>query len=260
MRRVKDIDSPYLKALFYGQAGSTKTRTMGTAAFDERTAPVLWLDMGGNPFSIRDYEKKPDILALESLEELNPIYEWLVAGQPDSKVVEELELSPPYKTIVIDGVTEVQRRAFARATGAAQDKPGDEVPSSTRQHFGRVLGYMVNFARLFYSLDMHVMISSLEREDKDEMTGAISYKPLLWGQSSGEVAGYAFLVARLLHRTRVEKKILRAAEDTITADSTSVALFQPSGKYIAKDQYGKLPPFMADPTIPRIMDLIYGEA
>lgn len=259
--RVEPKAEQYLKALLYGQAGSTKTRTAGTAALDERLAPVLMLEQGGNPLSIHTYKKVPDIVHIDKLEEYNPFYAWLAAGQPkDDPIVNLFDLHPPYKTLVIDSITEVQRLSFGIVTGNARVGPGSIPAQVERQHFYKVLGQMTTFARLFFELPMHVILTSLEREDKDETTGLISYKPLIWGQSAGEVAGYAYLVARLVHRAKLQGKDLRMVEDSITDQTVSVALFTPTGKYVAKDQYGCMGPYMADPSIPKMLDLLLASA
>lgn len=267
-RRVElsSLRDPLIKALFYGQPGSGKTRTASTAALDERLSPVLMLEQGGNPISIRSYEKAPDIVQMSSLSDFNPFYEWIAAGQnPDHEVCKLFGLNPPYRTLVIDSITEVQRMSFGTVIGTTKVGPGTIPATAEIQHFNKVLAQMVTFARLFLSLPMNVILTSLERDDKDESTGTIMHKPLLWGQSAGEVSGYAFLVARLVHRARLDNKTrmdaqraieLKIVEDPITDKTVSVALFQPTGKYIAKDQYGALGPFMADPTMTKILDKI----
>lgn len=255
--RINPTLEDKLKTLFYGQPGSTKTRTAATAALDPRLSPVLYLEQGGNPLSMRSYTRWPDIVHMEKLSDYNPIYDWLLNGQKDSSpIVDILKLKPPYKTLVIDSITEVQRYSFRTVIGSSSAKPGDIPASAERQHFNKVLSQMVNFANLFYQLPMHVILTSLESETKNEATGDIFYKPLLWGQSSGEVPGYAYLVARMVHRARIEGKMYRVIGDAIDQVTSSVALFQPAGTYMAKDQYGCMGGFMPDPTIGKMLDLL----
>lgn len=261
MKLVKAENEPYAKILLYGQPGSTKTRTAGSAALDERTAPVLMIDIGGNPISIRDYKEQPDLLRLEALGDLNPVYDFLRRGQsPEHTLVKQFGLRPPYKTVIVDGVTDLQRYSFSLVTGNLKVGPGD-IPAATQiQHYGSVLAQMTMFARLFFALPMHVIITALEREDRDDGSGQISYRPLLLGQSAAEVSAYAYIVARMVHRGRLEARTLREMGDTIQASSVAVALFSPGGKYYAKDQTGRLGNYMVDPTMTKMLDLIFPPA
>jgi hypothetical protein len=144
--------------------------------------------------------------------------------------------------------------------------PGSFPAKVERQHFYNTLGQMVNLASLFFSLPMNVIMTALEEDKKDEQTGTIHYGPLLWGQSDKEVGAYAYIVARMIHRAaltdQVTKKLLAETEDSIDKEIVSVALFTPSGKYQAKDQWsgGKLGDFMVNPTVTKMLDAIGGVA
>ncbi len=106
-------------------------------------------------------------------------------------------------------------------------------------------------------------MTAQEKNEKDDVTGIVRSAPLLWGQSDTEVPGYAYLVSRLVHRAAASGAIMKVVEDAAGPEAkniTSVALFLPSGKYVAKDQYGSLGPFMTDPTITKMLDLIWPES
>lgn len=260
-RRVDLSESIYLKILVYGQAGSTKTRTAGTACLDERTTPVLWLDQGGNPMSLRSYKVLPDIVQITKLEDYNPIYEWLATGQPkDSPVVQALGLQTktPYKTVVVDGLTGTQRLSFGVVTGNTNPRPGSHPPSVEIQHFNKVLSQMTQFGNaFFYNLPMHVIMTALEAEKQDQRTGSLKYGPLLWGQSAGELPGQALAVARMMHFERVDNQMKMALKE-VPEKVDSVAVFIPGTNYVAKDQYGGLPGVMYNPTVTKMLDCIYG--
>ena len=266
MKRINPQSEP-LRVLFYGLPGSTKTRTACTACNDPRTSPVLMLEMAANIVAIRDFSVQPDIIRIEKLEDFTPIYDWLAKGQPVNEFSDSLGLKPPYRTLIVDQITDTQRMVFNKATGnLATALQAGVIPSPSQiQHFGQVLGYMVKFIDLFYKLPMHVIVCCQERVDKDEQTGATMAMPLLWGQSATEVASYAYLVARLIHRSRVQNMAtIKLAIGEMPEDATSVALFMPSGKYVAKDQYGMknekgdIMPYMVDPSVPKMLDAIYG--
>lgn len=255
------LTNPFLKAIFYGMPGSTKTRTAASSALDPRTQPTLMLDIGGNPASVRTYKPLPDVLTIDTLTDFNAVYTWLKNGQKtDAQIVKAFDLKPPYKTIVIDTITDVQRLAFNLATGTKAE-PGTVPVATERNHFNQVLGHMVNFARLYFSLEMNVIMTAQERVDKNEETGAQLAAPFIWGQSMVEVTSYALMVARLVHRARTNKStILKALEGatevTDPKDIVAVAMFQPTGTYVAKDQYDACGMYMADPTVSKIMDAI----
>lgn len=262
-----EIDD-HLKLLLYGRAGSTKTRTAASAALDNRTWPCLMLEASGNPISIREYERKPDILTVEQLSDINGPYEFLSEGMPkDHFLVKEFGLRTDYKTLIFDGVSVLQRFSFRLVTGTALS-PGSIPKRVEIKHFNQVLAQMTMFAELYYDLPMHVIMTSLEAEKTDQQTGAIYYRPLLWGQSADEVPGYALMVMRLLHEKKVSARqmdsdvatavgeVIRNAE----AETYAVGLISPDPKYDAKDQYGTGLTFFRDPTVTKIMDAIEGGA
>jgi hypothetical protein len=116
---------------------------------------------------------------------------------------------------------------------------------------------MINFTSLYYKLPIHVIMTCLEKTVTNKATGTVSYEPLLFGQSASEVPGYATIVARLMHRSVVKRTQLKVIEG-VDENTVSVAFFQPGGNFLAKDQTGTLGPWMADPSIPKMLDLIYG--
>lgn len=260
-KRTDPRDIPYLRALFYGIPGSTKTRTVGTACLDPRSAPVLWLDAAGNPISIREYDPGPDIIKIEELKDLNDPYVWIKQGQPkDHPFCKQFNLNPPYKTLVVDQITDVQRISYELVTGNTTGGPGDLLKPHQIQHFLGILNQMIRFVKLYYDLPIHVIMTALEKNERDDMTGMVRSAPLLWGQSDTEVPGYAYLVGRLVHRAVVSSGLLKVLEDSADEQAqeiASVAFFLPSGKYVAKDQYGALGSYMANPTITKMLDKIW---
>ncbi len=260
-KRTNLDEQLYLRLLMYGQAGSTKTRTAATAALDPRTSPVLWFDSGGNPISIRDYPQKPDIIKITKLEDYNPFYNWLRDGQKETDpIVKAFDLRPPYKTVVIDGITSTQRKSFAVVTGNQNIGPGSFPQQVEIQHFNKVLAQMVNFGELFfYELPIHVIMTALEAEKTVETTGSILYRPLLWGQSAGEIPGQALAVARMLHIERADART-KLAMQGLPEKPVSVAVFRAGPNHVAKDQYGGLPDVMPNPTVTKMLDRIFGGA
>lgn len=258
---------PTLKLFTYADPGGGKTTFFATAMDDPRTSPALWLDCGGNPESIRRRNPVPDMIEIETTTDLNPIYEYLKGGQrPEHSFAKTLFGAGPndfgftqktYKTVVFDGVTEYQRVAFDEITGNASKRLGDKLNPPDQRMFGQALSRLTMVARYMFGLPgISVLISALERQDKDETTGALSFSPNLWGQARSEVPAYSLLTARLIRQSKLKPSERDKAENK---NAYTIAYFDQTGSFLAKDQYGGLPSTMPDPTIPKVMDAAYGQ-
>lgn len=243
----------YLRYLLYGYPGSYKTRTLGTAASDPRTAPCLWLDAGGNPVSIRDYEQKPDIIRVQDLVDYNAPYDWIARGQPNADpLVKMFDLHPPYRSIVIDQLTQTQRMYFDKVMVTGGTGPGDIVRKREWDHYNKVLYSMIHFAGLYYSLPIHVFMTAQEREGDPDSGRPIG--PALEGQSAVEVGSYAEAIGRLIAWERVEPALQRTLEKEYGTGAVDVLLvFRQGSRYTAKNQYGGSP-FLVNPTIATMLD------
>jgi len=254
MRRVVP-NTEYLRIMFVGRSGSTKTRTAYSACMDERMGRVLGLDMGGQPRSIRTYKPQPDIIGIESLPDLSRIYAWLKAKQPrNDKIVSEFELNPPYGTVVADGWSEAQRLVVVSASGNSNTQLGDKPKPVEIQHYGTIFAQTTAILEGFYSLPMHVIGTALENEREDNNT--IAFRIQMVGQSRDQAASYPEIVGRMMHIEKVSSQIRSALKHELTEDTVSVCFFKPSNKYEAKDQTGSLGEYMVDPTITKILDAI----
>lgn len=264
-----DMSTGFLKALLYGAPGTTKTRTAASATFVDALSPVLVLESAGNPLSIRDYDPMPTVISMESMKDFNLPYDYLVRGQPEGHqfeaVCDKLGIKLPksgFETVVVDGLSEVQRFAFRTVIPGRDALPGD-LPSATEiQHFNSVLAMMVNWAYKFIKLDMNVILTSLEAEKQDK-TGNIYRRPLLWGQSQGEIASYVYMVMRLTSAENMDSrtKAVVAGELEEVKKSQTVGFVRSSSSFYAKEQYGmydgkELMRYMFDPTIQKIWDCI----
>lgn len=252
-RKYKHTTTKY-KALIYGQPGAGKTRLAATAQLDDRLSPALMLDAFGNPISLGDYPEIPDIVTLEEMTDFNPMYEWLLDGQdPKAEYCKDLELSPPYKTLIVDGLTEVQRFVIRKILGDKVVHPGNLQGRLDFQGFGQLLGTMLRWAVHYVALDMNVILTSLEHT----ASKPTYYKPLLWGQTGNEMSGYVHQVVRLTTQLAAPKALLRHKEDpVIPKETNNVALFRATPVYYAKDQYGIPEEHLTDPTLTKILDLI----
>ena len=259
--RINPSQEP-LRALVYGVPGSTKTRTIATAAWDVRTKPMLMLDAGSNPSSIRDYEEQPDIIRMHELEDFNDPFDWIMGGQqPKHKFAQQFDLTPPYRSLSIDQLTDVQHLYFMRVLGAENLPVAQVVRKREWEHYNKVLYSLQRFVKNYYSLadtGMHVFMVAQEREG-DPISGRL-IGPLLEGQIAVYAPSFANLVIRMRHFTTLEARVRKAIEkDGALVAVTSVAYFTPDSNHLAKDQVsnGKLGDYMINPILPEMLDLIY---
>lgn len=254
------LAAPTLKLFVYGDPGGGKTTLFGTAMDDIRTSPVLMLNCAGNPESIRRRNSMPFIVTLEKTVELNDIYDWFLHGQKQEHpfVAKLKEWGSPYttfKSIALDSLTEYQRIALDEITGNTNKKLGDDLKPADRQMWGQALARLTKVARLLYGLEgVSVFMSALESRNTDE-SGVSIIGPNLWGQADKEVPGYALLAMRLVKTSSIVVTSERAKHGA----SKRVGFLDEAARFFAKDQYGDLPPFIDDVTVPMLMNKIYGE-
>jgi len=250
--KVETFDNiPLIRLLVYGDSGSGKTTLIGSAMDCEETSPLLVLNAGGQPVSLRNYKPRPLVLTIEKMKDFNYVYKWMKAGQPNAldpakhkrpemtviaKYLKHVE-ADRFKSVAIDSATYVQRLAMRgvigwtsktpEAAGTTADLlPGDIPPPTTQPQWGRVLAQMTNLADLFYkNLPIHVIISALTRRDTIESMGLTLFAPYLWGQSSMEVPSHAEIVGRLMCTASIASKDQRAVAQvyyTLRVDVTSL--------------------------------------
>lgn len=259
------VETVKLKILVYGLPGSGKTWLAASAVEDSRTSPALMLTAAGNPQSIARWEKHPDTYVINELADLNQWYAFFAAGQPaDAPMVERLGLTPPYKCLIVDGMTELQRYTLSQVGGYDKLGPGSRGNPLQIQQFNPVLEHTIRMASLFFGLGdpgatrpMHVIITSLEWHKLDLKSQTQLILPLIWGSANTEVAGYALAVGRIRPGSAIPKKVMKTIPEA--TDRTPVIFWRPQPDApLNKDQHGGvLGDYMADPSIAKVCDLVY---
>lgn len=263
-------DPRYLKLLPYAAPGSGKTSFCASATLDDRTTPVLHLDAAGNPdvYLRREHGAPVYDLArvrmvrVDTLKELSAVYEWLHAKQPlNAPIAKQLGITEPFKTVVYDGATELQRQYFDKVMGVDSSVPiGELLKKAEWGHYRTILAQMLRFASLMYQrLEMHVIVTALRHEETrfDPPTSKSAddmYKfaePLLYGQSVEEVPGYAKAVFQMYRKAISPAAKIEGRRCNATFN---IANFEHSQYQYGKDQHGFGAELIGDPTITKLLD------
>lgn len=160
------------KAFIYGPAGHGKTRLLGTANDDERTAPILVLDYEGGTSSLvgRDI----DIVRIQTPKDYEEVKAFLVGSDH------------PYKSVALDSLSEAHVAALlGRLDGGRQRQDATLIEQAD---YGSALVQMRRLVRLFRDLPLHFFATSLAKEELDTREGFVK-KPALSGAFAEEVLG-----------------------------------------------------------------------
>lgn len=275
--QIVNLDNPEsLAVLAYGKPGSGKTTFIGSACDDDRSYPLLHVDVSGNPEALAKRKnvlsgqpgRKPKVLRLEKLKELNAIFDWFVKGQPDNHpMVDKLGCEPGFKALSFDGITAIQRKSFATVLGQELE-PGDIPLKPEWPTYAAVLRQMLVIATSFLQelRGIHVLVSCLEHTDQRYVqpgvasTGYQYAEPGLQGQAVTELPGEALLVMRFSHKASVDLAVqkdasMKLAKHTIAQLSENRYAYAKDQHHIGGVHIGDAI-YMADPTVPKLLDAI----
>ena len=237
LRISKPADEGIINMLIYGEPGVGKTRLAGSASAVEEMSPVLVWDFEGGTLSLaQDY---PDV-------EVARVTSWTAVD----KLYGALYNNNPYKTIILDSLSEIQKFSMAQIMKdvVAKDSSRDPDIASVRE-WGKNGEQMRRLVRALRDLPCNTIFTALSREEKDEHSGMTKIRPALPGQMKGEVAGYVDIVAYMY------KKEVRTGGER---EMKTLLLTQGTERQVAKDRSGQLPPLMEAPTMKDIYEHIKG--
>lgn len=228
--------------LAYGRAGSGKTWFVRSLCDIDATAPVLVLNASGNPLVMRYFNAKPDIIDITALPDFNWPFHFLENGQPfEHPLVKKFGLrfggKTPYKTVVVDQISDVQEIAFNRILGTNKQKIGDMPIKREWDHYNSVMRWADKFARRFFSLPMHVIFTALEQYREGGVQEAEGWHPALEGRARQNIPGAANMVCRIVQLGSVSPSVVRDYKKKHREEPKhNIAFFVPHKRYDAKDQ------------------------
>jgi len=268
--KAKDLSNTRtIKMFVYAEPGAGKTTLFATAIECPDLAPLLWIDCGGNSESVRSAltSTKTPVIVIDSTKDLDSIYDWLRTDQPEKHPLRDevaalgMTLPPKVKTIVLDGMTEMQRLVIDETVGANSQRISAANPQMQIQQWGVVLNRTAKIARLLYGLpDVSVFISCLEDFHQDSLTQVMQFSPMLQGQSRTEVPAYSLLTTRIVRKNKASTRDLKLATDNGIKEGSfrALYLFDSADRALAKIQYeGDIPSVLADTSMTEIFNYLY---
>lgn len=239
----------WMKLMVYGDPGVGKTLLASTSWDVEQMRPVLDINIEGGTMTFR--EKYPEIDVVTPRDSLDGSGQIKRTGwRRLQDLYESLRKENPYRTIIIDNLSETQKMSMANVMRETVMKDSERDPDVPAQRdWGKSGEQIRRFVRAFRDLDCHVIYTAWAARKQDQTTGQITIEPSLPGKLAAEVPGYLDIVLYMYSR---EEKDPAGGE----ARMMRRLLSQPSGKVtIAKDRSDKLPTVMQDPTMAKIAAL-----
>lgn len=228
---TKPAKQPVCNLMVYGDPGVGKTTLAST------TPNPLFLDVDGGLMSVahKDFDVVEVGKHQSVIQDLEDAYMLLIGSEHS------------YETIVVDTITELQRKLADELQMEIHQATGRDRDLMTLQDWGKNTAQTRRFLRAMIDLPIHtIFVAQAElyvREDSTQMR-----MPMLTAKLRNAVMAMTSIIGCLG---------IKAGEGD--KPDQRVLLTRPHGMFYAKDRSGKLPVTMVDPTIPQILDLVWGE-
>lgn len=224
----------FINLLVYGDPGVGKTVLAGSAAEVEEMAPVVFLDIEGGTFSLRDRFPDASVVRVGSWSDMQKVYDELY------------RMKHGFKTVVLDSLTEIQKFSMYNIMqGVIKENPDRDPDIPAMRDWGKNIEQIRRLVRGFRDLPMHTVFTALVKADKDGKTGVTKLQPYLSGKLSGEIAGFLDIVGYMYRKVldgHVQRLLLTSATE----------------QQVAKDRSDKLPQVMTNPDMRTIYDGVFG--
>ena len=231
------------KILIFGQPGAGKTHLIGSMAYaPDVFGKILLLcpDPGTLTLAFDDtMNSQIDVCPIEKTQELDDWFEWLTSVNRETN---------EYQTLAIDGVTDINKMALLEAMQKTSSSNSHVDPDKPNvDHYGRTYIITGRAIRRFRNLPMTVIVTALEKEQRDESSGVRWVGPEVSGKLVSEIPAMFDIVGRLYVEVKRNKE---TKEETLTRCLRVVN----DGKTIAKDRSRRLGEVVIDPTLPNMVE------
>lgn len=217
----------YFKCLLYGVPGSGKTKL----ACEAPNALLLDTEHGSRTLKNHPELSGVKVLKIKSVKDLSDVFWELKDGG-----------FPEYKTVIVDTLSELQKRALDEAlkkNSATNPKLDPYVPAGT--DYQRNTEQIRRLVMSYRDLDRNIIFTAHEVEEKDDSDGIIKVRPALTPKVNQTVYGLMDLIGYLTITFNAEGKAERKLQ------------VHPSRRVQAKTRL-ELPPIITNPTMKFLLD------
>ena len=235
-----------MTAFIFGYSGSGKTFLLRSIMEAPEMLPCLYLVCDASQASVADLFDNVNIVPVKisTFEELVTMYTYL-------------QTSRRFKTVFVDGLTELYRSIFMSIVRKRTGQAGKPLFDISRNDYGDARVQFLEFVAS-YTLELthlNVFMTALAADIQDEATSTVSTEPNVSGKLSYEVPGY-FDVSGYLKRvvpTSAEKR--QAAQAGLPEPTSKRVLLvdQTSQVTHARNRGGKLGQQVVEPTMLKLL-------
>lgn len=239
------VASPYRRFLIYGDPGTQKTSFACGQGCDPRFGPGvlnMLVEKGGD-VSLENHPECSDvsILKFKALAQVEALI---------SKLAENPPQLDKFHTVVVDTFTTLQERdlrdlAIRAAQLDSSRNPNVNIGSDYQQNNN----HMRSIARKLADLERNVVIICHVKEEKDDSTGRMLWRPNLTPKLASAMAGMFDMVGFMTVQPVITDEGKEKLERRLQV--------HPTNQVIAKTRLGDLPAVMVEP---KITDLLKAES
>lgn len=189
-KKAKADTGDRIKALIYSDPNSGKTRLLGTAGQDERTAPMFHLDFEGGTKTL---DGMPGFVKLDTIEQTIPSGATFVSvrvrGWDDfNDAFERLRVNDDgFKSCSLDSTSETHNYAIEQILEDESEKRKD-ADHVEQQDYGKALIQLRRLVREFRDLPLHFFCTAHSKDFTHPKRGMIQV-PNLYGKGAFEIPG-----------------------------------------------------------------------
>jgi hypothetical protein len=233
LKVTRPASEGYINMIVYGDPGVGKTRFCGSASLVEAMSPVLMLDWEGGTMSLDDSYPDVEVVRFHTWKQVDQAYG-------------DLYNNNPYKTIIVDSLTEAQKFCMGEAMREVVEKnPNRDRDVASVREWGKTGEQLRRFVRALRDMPCNTIFTTLQREVNDDEGKLIKRYPALPGQLKLELAGHVDIVGYMYQKEVV---------DGPNRSMKTLMLCQAQEKVTAKDRSGKLPQVMEEPTMLQVYE------